>query len=151
MRRWWGAVVVVALVVLGAGLAQTGAGHTLLQAAGLYEAPSSYTELAFTDPANLPTRLKSEHASIHVSFSVHNVSNVSRAYDWSVEFVRSSHTHVGASGVATVLAQGRTVVARTVAVGCVVGGRLHVVVRLVSPSESIGFWATCPLQTRSTR
>jgi hypothetical protein len=150
MRRWWGALVLLALVVLCASLAQTGTGHALLQDAGLYEAPPTYTELTFTSPENLPTQLNSKHAAVGVSFSIHNVSGASRTYNWSITLVGSAHSHVGASGAATVPAQGRAIVARTVAVACA-AGRLQVVVRLASPPESIDFWATCPLETRSAR
>ena len=150
MKKWWGGLVVLALVLLGASLAQTGTGHALLQDTGLYEAPPSFTELAFTAPANLPAQLKSAHAPIGVSFSIHNVSGASRTYDWSIALVRSSQSHVKASGVATVPPQGRATVAKTVAMSCV-GGRLQIVVRLASPAESIDFWVTCPLQTRSVQ
>ena len=150
MRRWWGILIVTALVVLGASLAQTGPGHHLLQAAGLYEAPPSYTELAFTAPGNLPAKLNSEHTPIEVSFSIHNVSGASRTYGWSIALIHSGRSHVGASGVATVAAQGRATVAQTVAMSCA-GGRLQIVVRLANPAESIDYWATCLLQTRSVQ
>lgn len=150
MRRWWGALVLAALIVLSAGLAQTGQGHALLQDAGLYEAPASYTELAFTAPRNLPSQLRSDRAPIGVSFRIHNVSMTSRTYSWSIALARSGRSHVGVSGVVTVPGQGWATVARTVTITCV-GGRVQVVVRLAGPAESIDFWATCPAQTRRAR
>ena len=140
----------MALVMLSAGFAQTRQGHALLQGVGLYEAPTSYSELAFTAPGNLPRQLKSEHAPIGVSFGIHNVSGSSRTYRWSIVLARSGQSHVKASGVVSVPAQGRVTVARTVAMACA-GGRLQVVVRLASPAESIDFWATCPAQSRRAR
>ena len=147
MRGWWSVLLLVVVVMLSAGLAQTKQGHVLLQDAGLYEAPTTYTELAFTRPGNLPSQLSSSNAPIGVSFTIHNVSGAARTYRWSIALVRAGQGHVKAAGVITEAAQGRSTVARTVLMTCV-GGRLQVVVRLASPAESINFWATCPAQMR---
>jgi hypothetical protein len=149
MKGRWGAAALVALVILGAGLAQTKSGRVLLQDAGLLQVPPSYTELAFTTPSNVPVTLKSAHAPIEVSFDIHNVSGSPRAYRWSITFVRSGRSHVKASGVVRAPAQGRATVATTFATVCV-GGRLQVVVRLAIPTESIDFWATCVPSSRGT-
>lgn len=150
MRRWWSALVLMALIMIIAGLAQTKQGYALLGETGLYETPASYTELAFTTPGNLPGQLKLERTPIDVSFGIHNVSSSSRSYRWSIVFVRSGKNHLAASGVVSAPAQGRATVARTVALSCT-DGRLQVVVRLVNPDESIDFWATCPQRSRSVR
>ena len=142
MKGRWSAVALVALVLLGAGLAQTRPGRVLLQSAGLRQVPASYKELALTAPSSLPVKLKSAHAPIEVSFGIHNVSVSPQTYRWSVTFVRSGRSHVKASGVIRAQVQGRATVAKTFATVCV-GGRLQVVVRLAMPAESIDFWATC--------
>ena len=150
MRARWNLLLLVALVVLCAGLAQTGRGHALLRDAGLYEEPSSYTELAFTTPGALASALPSSNSPIAVSFGIHNVAGPARAYHWSIVLAKAGQSHVKASGVVTVPAQGRATVARSVAMTCV-GGRLQVMVRLASPAESVDFWVTCPARGRSAK
>jgi len=140
--------VLLALVVVSAGVAQTSAGHGLLKDVGLFQAPPSYTELAFTNPQSLPTQLSSEQASIPVSFGIHNVSGSSHTYRWSIELVRSGRSQLKAAGVVSAPAQGRATVDRTVAMPCV-GGQLQVVARLASPAESIDLWVACAPSGRS--
>jgi hypothetical protein len=142
MKGRWSAVALMALVLLGAGLAQTRPGRGLLQGAGLLQVPSSYTELAFTVPSNVPVKLKSRHALIGVSFGIHNVSDSQRTYRWTIIFVRSGRSHVKASGAVRAPGQGQALVAKNFATVCV-GGRLQVVVQLAIPAESIDFWTTC--------
>lgn len=142
MRGRWSAFGLVALVVLGVGLAQTSPGHALLQDTGLYQVPTSYTQLSFTTPSSLPTTLESERAPIHVSFAIHNVSGTSRTYHWSIVLVRSGRSYPETSGAVNAPAQGYVTAARTVTMACV-GGRLQVMVRLASPVESIDFWTAC--------
>lgn len=150
--RWsrWSALVLLALVVVSAGIAQTSTGHGLLREVGLSQASPGYTELAFTDPQALPTQLGSEHASIPVSFGIHNVSDSSRTYSWSIETVRSGRSHPVAAGVVRTPAQGRAAVDRTVALSCA-GGRLQIVIRLAALAEPIDFWVTCAPGRRSAR
>lgn len=150
MRSGWSALVLVALIVTSASLAQTNAGHGLLRDIGLFQTPSSYTELAFIDPQALPTQLQAEKASINVSFGIHNVSDSPRTYRWSIELVRSGQSHLEDAGDVNTAAQGRAVVDRTVTTSCA-GGRLQVVARLASPAESIDFWVTCVPRSRSAQ
>jgi hypothetical protein len=150
--RWsrWSALVLLALVVVSAGIAQTGTGHGLLRDVGLYQVPPSYTELAFTDPQALPLQFGSGHVSIPVSFGIHNVSDSSRTYNWSIALVSSGRSRPAAAGVVHTPAQGRATVDRTVETSCA-GGRLQVVIRLASPAQSIDFWGTCTPGSRSVR
>ena len=143
-------VLVVALLLLCVGLAQTSQGHVLLGDAGLYEPPASYTELTFTTPGDLPSTLPSSNSPIDVSFNIHNVSGAARSYQWSVVLTKTSQSHVKASGTVTAPAQGRVTVAKSVAMACV-GGRLQVLVRLASPAESVDFWVTCPASAKSSK
>jgi hypothetical protein len=139
---WWGVLVLVVLIVVGVSLSQTAKGHSLLQHAGLYGAPASYTELSFTAPENLPSKLNSARTRIDVSFRIHNVSGASGTYHWSITLVHSGQALEQITGVTTAPSQGQATVAKTVLTSCV-GGRLQVIVRLVAPSESIDFWTTC--------
>jgi hypothetical protein len=150
MMNKWSVLVLAALVVASAGLAQTSAGHGLLRDIGLSQTPASYTELAFTDPQALPTQLGSEHAAINMSFGIHNVSDSSRTYRWSIELVRSGRSSLKAAGVVSTPAYGRATVDKTVTTSCA-GGRLEVVADLASPAESIDLWLTCAPRSGSTR
>jgi hypothetical protein len=142
VRKGWSALIFAALIVACAGLAQTGMGHAVLREAGLLQASPGYTALSFTHPQNLPTELGSEHASINVSFGIHNVSGSQREYRWSILLVRSGRSHIKAAGVVHLPPEGSATVDRTVRTSCV-GGRLKVVARLAATSESIDFWAAC--------
>lgn len=143
-------VLLVALVALCAGLAQTGPGHVLLGDMGLYKENASYTELAFTAPGDLPSTLPSPDAPVNVSFSIHNASGTAHAYQWSVVLTKAGQSHVKAAGTATAAAQGRVTVTRSVAMTCA-GGRLQVSVRLASPAESVDFWVACPASAQGSR
>lgn len=140
----------VVLVLLCLGVAQTSQGHVLLGDVGLYEQPASYAELTFTTPGDLPSALPKPNSPIDVSFSIHNVSGATRAYQWSVVLTKGGQSHVKASGTATAPSQGRVTVTKSVAMACV-GGRLQVLVRLASPAESIDFWVTCPASVQRSR
>lgn len=150
MRKGWSALISAALVVACVGLAQTGTGHAALREAGLLQAPPGYTALAFSHPQSLPTQLRSEHASIDVSFGIHNASGTPRTYRWSIVLVRSGRTHLKAAGVLRMSAEGSSSIDRIVTTSCM-GGRLQVVVRLATPTESIEFWTACRPQARGAR
>lgn len=150
MKGRWHLLLIMPVVLICAGLAQTPKGHMLLRDAGLYETPATYTELAFSDPRALPNSLPSPDSNVQVSFGIHNVSDVSRSYQWSIVLVHAAKSQVGASGTVQTPPQGRTAVTRSVAAACV-GGRLQVVARLASPAESISFWLTCPAAPAKTQ
>jgi hypothetical protein len=143
MKGRWYLILLAAVVLACAGLAQTRPGHAALASAGLYEEPATYSELAFSTPDALPSALTKSGASVKVSFGIRNVSSDPRSYDWSIALVRSGKSQVKASGTAPAPAQGQTEITRSVAAACV-GGRVQVVVRLANPAESISFWMTCP-------
>jgi hypothetical protein len=134
--------VIVAAAALAAGLAQTSAGHSLLQAAGLYAEPANYTSLAFTDPQSLPTHLSPAATRVNVSFTVSNASANSRTYSWSMVLDRAGHTNRLAAGVVRVPAGDRATVSRTVGASCA-GGQARMTVELTAPAESIDFLAAC--------
>ena len=143
MRGRWSVAALVAFVVLCAGLSQTGAGQSLLRDTGAVGPPPSYTQLAFTAPRQLPAALKSDHASLKVSFGIHNSSTAAQSYRWSILLTQSAKTSVSASGVVAVQAQSGATVAKKVAAVCG-KGKLHVMVKLADPKESIDFFVTCP-------
>jgi hypothetical protein len=151
VRGRWSLLSIVALVAICAGLAQTSRGHALLSDAGLYKVPASYAELAFTDSGALPDSLTSAKGArgqakgqVPVSFSVHNVSGSSSAYQWSIAITVGSKSQVKATGTLGVPAQGKATVTKSVTAACGKAPSLQVTVRLASPAESIGFWVSCP-------
>lgn len=142
MRRLWPFFSLVTLVLALLGLAQTGRGHTLLKEAGLTEPPASYTALSFTRPTSLPTRLTSKRIALAMPFMIRNISTRQRVYRWSIVVMCHSISRQVAHGKLSLNANQQMVVDNSLSTSCV-GGRLHVVVRLTSPAESIDFWSTC--------
>jgi hypothetical protein len=134
--------VMVAAVALVAGLAQTSVGHSLLQGAGLYDQPASYTSLAFANPQSLPTQFSRSATSVHVSFTISNASTNSRTYQWSIVFDRAGRTYRLAAGTARVPAEGHVTVSRTVRASCS-SGQARMTIGLAAPAESIHFLAAC--------
>lgn len=149
MRGRWSLLALVALIVICAGLAQTGQGHALLSDVGLYEQPAAYTELAFTDPGLLPNTQIQAKEPVPVSFSVHNVGASSQTYQWSITVTHDGKTQEKAKGTVGVPSQGKVTVAKSVA-ACGTGSTAQVVVHLASPAESISFWVLCPASTAAT-
>jgi hypothetical protein len=138
-------VLLVAAVVLGfAGLAQTPAGHALAAKAGLSASPPRYTELSFTHPRRLPASFAATETSTTVAFSIVNHDDKARTYSWHV---RAGSTPARAVELAAaqvrVPARATAVITRAVHVACA-GKRTRVSVALAAPgSEEIAFWASC--------
>jgi hypothetical protein len=150
MRGRWQLLVLVAAVLVCAGLAQTQPGHALLRDTGLYETPVPYTELTFSTPGDLPTAVAQPNASVNVAFGIHNVTGGPRNYQWSILLVHSGKSEVKASGVVQTPDQGRSTVTKSVVTACT-SGKVEVVVQLTSPAESIDFWVNCPTATKQAK
>jgi hypothetical protein len=136
------AVAIVAVLTLVLGLAQTSAGRSVLQAAGLYRGPAAYTSLAFSNSQSLPASLPATGTKLAVSFVISNVSTSPRRYQWSVLLNQRGHTSRLAVGGTQVPANGRATVSRRVTVSCS-SGQARLVVKLADPAESVDFWAAC--------
>lgn len=136
----------VILILLCAGVAQTSPGHSVLAGLGLTETPPSYTELAFTNSGALQQYVASVQAPVTVSFDIHNVSGSSRDYQWSIVALHGATNEGSLSGNVTVAGQGRASFTENVQVTCP-SGRVQMVLRLASPAESINFWVACPAST----
>lgn len=143
MRSRWQLLVLVVAILLCTGFAQTQPGHALLRDTGLYETPATYTELTFSAPGSLPSAVAKPNANIIVAFGIHNVSDASRSYHWSIVLVQASKSETKASGTAQTSAKGRSTISKSVATACT-SDRVQVVVKLASPAESISFWVACP-------
>ena len=133
---------VAIVLVLAAGLAQTGAGHTLIRLAGLSGAPAAYTALSFTSPQSLPASVRSGPFALTVPFMVRNVSAAARTYRWSVSAMQGTRTRAEVQGSLTIAADQAENLNQPVSGSCR-AGPLQVVIRLAAPAESIDFWATC--------
>jgi len=133
----------VILVLLCAGVAQTSPGHSVLVGLGLTQTPSGYTELSFTSPDGLQQFVASEQAPVTVSFAIHNVSGSSKSYQWSVVALHNGSNVGSSSGNLSVAAQGHASATTNVQVTCP-SGRIQMVLKLADPAESLNFWVACP-------
>ena len=134
-------LVLVALIALAAGLAQTSVGNTMLRKAGLVEEPASYTSLAFLHPQSLPEQLKSKR-HVPIAFVIHNAGSTPRVYEWSVLLAQGPRTHQLAAGNVRVASRHGAIVMRSLQVLCT-RGRMQIVVMLTHPAQSIDAWAEC--------
>ena len=139
LLRLFGLVAAGAVLV---GLAQTPPGRSLLRLTGLSRPPTSYSTLYFTDPGGLPARVPAGHVRLGVSFAVHNATQSSNTYRWTLQLVQGRNARSAAEGTATIPQGGTMTVSRQVA-GLCRTGTLEVVVRLATPAESIHFRAAC--------
>jgi hypothetical protein len=140
--RWWGAVALVAVVALAAGIGQTRAGHAILRQAGLLEEPASFTSLAFSSPQSLPEQLASKRTNVSVSFVIHNTGGTPRDYRWSVLVAQGARTHHVAAGSVRVASGSEAAITRSARILCT-RGQVRIVVRLARPAEFIDAWMTC--------
>ncbi|MGP7996200.1 MAG: hypothetical protein ACLPKI_02510 [Streptosporangiaceae bacterium] len=82
-----GALVLVAAVVTGIG--QTGAGHSVLQRAGLIEQPAPYTALMFSRPEKPVSRQAlGRRTRFTLTFRIQNAETRTRTYVWSLLVVQ---------------------------------------------------------------
>ncbi|HEX4063335.1 MAG TPA: hypothetical protein VHY58_20170 [Streptosporangiaceae bacterium] len=142
MTKLWTSIGLVAVVLVAAVVAQTGAGHSLMREIGVTRTPPGYTQLSFAHPQALPSRFTSP-ASLTVPFAIHNSTGAEHTYQWSIALVHGQNTDRLASGGTRVPAGGVVTTAPAVTVSCTGSGRVRLDVGLVSPRESIDFYATC--------
>ena len=139
---WWRWIGLIAVLAVASGLIQTGAGHSLLQRAGLVAEPVDYTALSFDNPAALPTQLPSAHATVPTAFMIHNVSGAQRTYRWFIDVTRNDRSQRIGTGTLDLPAESQQVIRENLALSCP-SGRLKVTISLASPAESIDYWASC--------
>ena len=146
LAAWRGYIAVIALVLAGAAVAQSGAGHRILLDTGLAEAPANFTSLSFSNPNRLPLQLTSTRASIRIPFAIANWDRLAHTYRWRLVLVRGAKTSQLAAGAA--LVKGRASISRRplVRIDCA-SGRVGVEVQLQQPAESIKAWLTCSPQS----
>jgi hypothetical protein len=142
LAGWRGYLAAIALVLAGAAVAQTAAGHQILRDTGLSEAPASFTSLSFTDPNQLPLQLTSKRASLPVSFVITNSSHLVQAYQWRLLVIRGATSARLDGGTVLVRAGASASLQRVARVTCA-SGRIGVKVQLQKPAESIEAWLAC--------
>lgn len=140
--RWRGAVALAAGIILFAGIGQASIGRAVLEKAGLFEQPTSYTSLAFAHPQTLPERLTSKQENIGISFIIHNVGGRTHGYQWSIQFVQTGHTHRMAAGNVSIAPGSGAIITRSEEIHCT-QGQVQIVVSLAHPAESIDAWMAC--------
>lgn len=139
---WLWAVIIIAAVILAAGIGQTSAGHVLLEKAGLFEKPAVYTSLAFLHPASLPKHLRSKEETVEVAFVIHNAGGISGMYEWSMSLVQKQGIRHVAAGSVRITSGHTATISRPVRISCS-RGQVRIVVSLVNPAEDIHAWTTC--------
>jgi hypothetical protein len=140
--RYWGAMALVAVAILGAGIGQTSLGHTILRKAGIAGEPTNYTSLAFAHPQALRTQLGSRPANVDVSFAVQNTGDAPRDYQWSVSLVQGRYTRDVAAGSVRIASGHGATITRSAKSSCT-QGKVRIVVSLAKPAESIDAWIAC--------
>lgn len=131
----------IAAVVLAAGIGQTGLGHDMLGKLGLFEQPASFTSLAFQHPGSLPAQL-TKNATVPVSFVIRNTGGTPRDYQWSVSVVQGQQTRHVAVGSARVASGNGTTITSTARISCT-QRQVRIVVSLARPAEYIDAWMAC--------
>ena len=138
----WGLVILIGGAVVLAGLFQTGVGRALLIKAGLSQGSAGYTSLSFLHPQSLPDRLRSRNARVGASFVIHNATNATQDYHWSVVLVRDGQNRHVDAGMVRLSSGHSAVIGQSVAITCS-RARVRIVVSLERPTESIDAWMRC--------
>lgn len=145
---WRSVAALVVVTALAAGIGQTGAGHSLLEKAGLIQRPTGYTALSFERPAK-PLLVTSPGKRAHYALTVNiqNTNTTSRHYRLSVLLVhRPGHAQRIASRPIAV-GPGKTAsIPRSGKIICEPGKNVEFIVQLVGTrsAEAIHAWTTCP-------
>ncbi len=139
-----GALVATAAVVTGIG--QTGAGHSVLEMAGLIQRPTGYTGLSFAHPRQpMSERMDRRRVTYTLPFDIQNAESRPRDYRWSVLLAQpGSRTRViGASTTPRVVPGNKATIPFSKTIFCRPGS-VELIVQLADSSETIHAWGTCP-------
>ncbi len=144
------ALVLVAAAVTGIG--QTGAGHSLLEKAGLIQQTTGYTALTFSTPGRpLSVTTVGRRASYKIGFRIQNAETRPHTYRWIVFFVpRPGRARLMKSRTVAV-GPGKTAsIPQTGKITCAPDHQVEFIVQLAGlrPAEAIHAWVSCP-QPRS--
>jgi hypothetical protein len=141
-RRLRAPLALLAGAALIAVLAQTSPGSSVLRDTGLVKPAPAYTSLFFSDPNALLTKVPFGHFSVDVPFSIHNASQATVTYQWTVQTVIGGKSARISGG--SITEPPNTTFSRNVTViGLCQAKELAVVVKLAKPAESIDYRAIC--------
>jgi hypothetical protein len=140
--RWWGVVILIAVIILAACLAQTSPGHAMLRRVGLLKQSADYTSLAFLSPRQVPTQLSAKKRNVGVSFTIRNASRMSYDYQWSILLVQGSRTNHISAGSVRVASNREVTIRKSASISCA-PGQARIVVSLAHPAEFIDAWVAC--------
>lgn len=139
-----GALVAAAAVVTGIG--QIGAGHSVLEKAGLIQRPTGYTALSFASPQRPLAKMQhGRRVRYTLPFAIQNAEPRPRDYHWSVllaqpgsrpRVIRTNTTHRVVPGNKATIPFNTTISCRP--------GSVEFIVQLADPSEAIHVWGKCP-------
>jgi hypothetical protein len=130
----------LALVAAAVVLAQTSAGRTLLRRAHISQPPMGFVQLSFRDAGALPDYTVSAHGRKRIVFELTNNEHDARSLRWTIA---TRGDRPAASGTLRLKAGETKTLRRTVRIRCT-RRRVYEIVRLADPSESIGYWMSCP-------
>lgn len=142
VRRFRALLGLLAGAAVIAVLAQTPPGSFMLRETGLVKPAPTYTSLYFSDPNTLLTKLPFGHFSVDVPFSVHNASNTTVTYQWTIQTVVGQKSTRVASGHITE-APNTTYSRNETVTGLCLSRELVIIVKLAKPAQSIDFRAVC--------
>jgi hypothetical protein len=136
-------VVIVAVVAVFAGLAQTSAGQAALRRAGLVASTPGYVSLSFANPDQMLAQLFSAEALLDTSFVITNKTTATRRFSWTMTEAQHGKTRRDIASGSIVIRPGqRAMIPSNVLTDCV-GGTLHLYVQLTSPREAISYAPAC--------
>jgi hypothetical protein len=139
---WHTLAIVLPILALVAGVIQTGPGHSVLRALGLFADSGSYTAISFENPENLPHQLKSVKTTLKLAFEISNETTETEDYHWT-SVVNQSHGSRQMKAGHVRLSPGRTAsVALAFKLDCH-DEQLEVSVGLAEPAEHIDAWFSC--------
>lgn len=137
-----GLIILVAIIVLGVGVAQASLGRVALEKAGLYEQPIDYTSLAFLNPQFMPEKLTARQTTVNIAFVIQNTGGTSHDYQWSVLLVQGHSTrHLAAGSVHVAVGKG-TEITQSARISCS-RGQITIVASLARPAEYIDARMAC--------
>ncbi|HTT54258.1 MAG TPA: hypothetical protein VMH35_22940 [Streptosporangiaceae bacterium] len=145
---WRSVAALVVIAALVTGIGQTGAGHSVLEKAGLIQRPTPYTALSFSRPVNpVSVQAAGKRARFALTFRIQNAGTSTREYHWSVLLVqRPGHAHLIGSGSQAV-GPGKTAPIPQVGKFTCGWGRAEFIVQLPAApraAEAIHAWTNCP-------
>lgn len=144
---WRSVAALVAAAAVVTGIGQTGAGHSVLEKAGLIQRPNPYTALSFVSPSSpLSKKQHGRRVSYKLTFAIQNAEPSPRDYRWSVLLLAQPGSQARVLRTRTtprVVPGNKATIPFSTTISCRTGS-VEFIVQLADPSEAIHTWGTCP-------